>query len=386
MLERRRIAWRRWLVAALLAMAGSLCAQGQELVLGHISSLSNPASADNAKNLSFGYRIYFDEVNAAGGVHGRRIRLVHKDDGLNAAKMVELTQELIADPSIIALVGFLNTAGLTEIATQDLLAKGGVAMISPLQGNRNIVGAENMFPFRSGYTDEMRALVAEAKNTQKQRLAIVYMNTAFGPPSAKFAGEAAKEIDIPVAVNIGYEVAPDKSEASMRATIDAVVKSDADAVLLLAAGRGAFDFVKGMRATSAGAVQIYGLSVLQPNDLVEFSGLAAARGVVLSQAVPYPYSGTLPLARDYLRLMKARAPADQAVNYQGFEGYIGARITVEALKRAGPNPTRKKVIDALKSMGELDIGGVSVYYTPKARLGWRGVDLTIIGATGRLHR
>ncbi len=106
---------------------------------------------------------------------------------------------------------------------------------------------------------------------------------------------------------------------------------------------------------------------------------------MLSEAVPYPYSGTLPVTRDYLRLMKERAP-DQPVNYQSFEGYIGARIAVEALKRAGPNPTRKKVIDALKSMGEFDIGGVSVFYTPKTRLGWRGVDLAIVSSSGRLFR
>src|SRR5262245_1915164 len=158
MFEFRRVALSRLLVSALLAMAGPLYAQEQEIVLGHISSLSNPASTDNAKNLSFGYRMYFDQVNAAGGVYGRKIKLRHKDDNLNAAKMVELTQEMIADPSVIALVGFLNTAGLTEIAKQDLLVKGGIAMISPLQGNKNVVGAENMFPFRSGYTEEMHAL------------------------------------------------------------------------------------------------------------------------------------------------------------------------------------------------------------------------------------
>jgi branched-chain amino acid transport system substrate-binding protein len=385
MFKRRRFAQWSLLVGALVAIANPLRAQEQEIVVGHISSLSNPASADNARNLSFGYRLYFDQVNAAGGVHGRKIKLLHKDDNLNAAKFVELTQEMIADPSVIAFAGFLNTAGLTEIANQDLLAKGGIAMISPLQGNKNIVGAENMFPFRSGYTEEIHGLITEAKNTQKERLAIVYMNTAFGPPSAKFANEAAKEIGMPVAINIGYEVAPDKIAESMRATIAAVVKSNADAVVLLGAGRGAFDFIKGIRVSSAGQIQIYGMSVLQPNDLVKFAGLEAARGVVLSQAVPYPYSGTLPITRDYLRLMKVQAPSDQAVNYQGFEGFIGARITVEALKRAGPNPTRKKVIDALKSMGEFDVGGVSVLYTPRTRLGWRGIDLTIIGATGRLH-
>ena len=100
--------------------------------------------------------------------------------------------------------------------------------------------------------------------------------------------------------------------------------------------------------------------------------------------MPYPYSGMLPITREYLKLMKQYAPEDQAINFMGFEGFIGAKIAVEALRRAGPNPTRKRVVDALKSMGELDLGGIAVNYGPKERLGWRGVDLTIIGSGGKL--
>ena len=385
MLAYRHTLRRTVVVTALSAAATLVAAQDQEIVLGHISSITNPNSATNAQDISLGYRVYFDRVNAAGGVHGRKLRLLHRDDNLNAERMVELTNELIADPSVIALVGFLNTAGLTEIARLDLLAKGGIAMIAPLQGNRNIVGATNMFPFRSGYTEEMQALITEAKNTQKPRIAIVYMNTAFGPPSAAFADKAARESGLVVTANLGYEVAPDRAEQSLRKAIDTVVRSEPDAVLLLGAGKGAFEFVKGLRASTAGLTQIYGLSVLQLNDLVNVAGLQAAHGVVLSQAVPYPYSGTLPLTREFIKAMKEYAP-NEPVNFMSLEGYAGAKIVVEALRRAGPAPTRKKVIDALKSMGNYDLGGVSVSYSAKQRLGWRGVDLTIIGGTGKLIR
>ena len=380
----RRFATYAMLAGAVSVAAAPLGAQEQEIVLGHISSTTNPASAANARDLSLGYRVYLDYVNANGGVHGRKVKLLHKDDTLNAAKMVELTNELVADPAVIALVGFLNTGGLTEIAKQDLLAKNGIAMIAPSQGNKNIVGAENMFPFRSGYQEEIQGLINESKDTLKQRVAIVYMNTAFGPPSASFADQMAKEAGLKVVTYVAYEVAPEKADQSIQQAINAVVKSDADAVILLGAGKGAFDFVKGLRSTDTNA-QIYGLSVLQLNDLLKAAGLEASKGVVLSQAVPYPYTGTLPVSREYLRLMKQYAP-NEPVNFVSFEGFAGAKIAVEALKRAGPNPTRKKVVEALKAMGEYDLGGVSVAYTPKSRLGWRGVDLTIIGATGKLLR
>jgi ABC-type branched-subunit amino acid transport system substrate-binding protein len=369
---------------ALLAAADYAAAQ-EEIVFAQIASFSNPQSTTNAHDLNAGYRVYFDRVNAAGGVLGRKLRLLHKDDNLNAGKMVELTNELIADPTVIALVGYLNTAGLTEIAKQNILAKSGIALIAPTQGNKNIVGAENVFPFRSGYTEEVEALINESKSTQKPRVAIVYMNIAFGPPMASFADKAARDSGLIVTANLGYEVTPDKAKQSMEKTIDGVVQSQPDAVILLGAGQGAFDFVKGLHESAAAHTQIYGLSVVQLNDLVKMAGLDAAHGVVLAQAVPYPYSGTLPLTREFIKVMKQYAP-NEPVNFMSLEGYVGAKIAVDALRRAGPNPNRQKMVAALKSMGEFDLGGVSVNYTAKQRQGWRGVDLTIIGGTGKLIR
>lgn len=377
----------RFLAICAVAALGTVSqAQQNEILIGHISSTTNPASADNARDLSAGYKLYFDHVNASGGVNGRRLRLVHRDDNLNAGRMVEVTRELIADPTIIALAGFLNTPGLTEIAKQDLLGKSGIAMVSPLQGNRDIVGAENFFPFRSGYPDEIRALIEEAKATHKKRLAVVYMNIAFGPGLGKLADQLTREFGLTSAGLIGYEVTPEKSEASIRDVVAKVAEARPDGVLLVAAGRGAFEFVKQFRATPAGVAQVYAMSVMQSSDLIKLAGLDAARGVIISQAIPYPFSGTLPIAREFLQLLKARPQAEQTINFMTFEGFVGAKIVVEALRRAGPNPTRKRVIDVLRGMGELDLGGVTVEYSANARHGWRGVDMTIIGSSGRLYR
>jgi len=83
--------------------------------------------------------------------------------------------------------------------------------------------------------------------------------------------------------------------------------------------------------------------------------------------------------------MKQYAP-NEALSFTSLEGFIAAKITVEAIKRAGPNPTRDKVLKALNNMGQLDLGGIYVDYSPKARDGWGGVDLTIIGMNGKLLR
>jgi ABC-type branched-subunit amino acid transport system substrate-binding protein len=83
--------------------------------------------------------------------------------------------------------------------------------------------------------------------------------------------------------------------------------------------------------------------------------------------------------------MKQHAP-NEALSFTSLEGFIAAKITVEAIKRAGPNPTRDKVLKALNNMGELDLGGIYVDYSPKGRDGWGSVDLTIIGPNGKLLR
>ena len=379
----------RKLISNAVVLAASclaLCAaQAQDLVLAQVASQTNISSATNARGMAIGIRAYFDLVNAAGGVNGRQLRLVTRDDDLNAQKMVALTKELIADKDVLALVGFLNSGGLTELAKANIPGEAGIAMIAPLQGNKNIVGADNFFPFRSGYTDEVTALVAEAKNTQKKRVAIFYYNTAFGPPMSQFAQTTAKNQGLEVVANVGVEVAPDKFDANMKAAVLEVAKTNPDAVFVISAGRFANEFVKQFRDTPAGGAQLYAMSVILAEDVVKAAGAAKARGMVIAQATPFPFSPTLPLIAEFQRVMKQYAP-NEGISFSSLEGFIGAKITVEALKRAGPNPTRDKIVKTLNSFGEWNLGGVYVNYGPKGRSGWGSVDLTIVGPNGNLLR
>ncbi len=359
--------------------------QAQELLVAQVASHTNIASANNAKGLTAGLKAYFDYTNAQGGVNGKQVALITRDDDLNAGKMVAATKELIANKDVLALVGFLNTGGLTELAKQNIPGEAGIAMIAPLQGNKNIVGADNFFPFRSGFTEEVTALVAEAKTTQKKRVAIFYWNTAFGPPMSQFAQTTAKNQGLDVVANVAVDVAPDKFEANMKAAVADVAKSNPDAIFLISAGRFADVFIKLIRDSSAADAQIYAMSVVLAEDVVKAAGATKARGIVIAQATPFPFSPTLPLVSEYLRVMKQYAP-NEAVSFSSFEGYAGGKITVEAMKRAGPNPTREKIAKALNNFGEWNLGGVYVNYGPKGRTGWGSVDLTIVGANGKLLR
>ena len=361
-------------------------ALGDELLVGQAAAISNPATTANAKGLQAGIKVYFDHVNASGGVGGSKVTLVTKDDDLTPGKMVSITREYIADKRVVALAGFVNTGGITEVSKANLPGEAGIALIAPLQGDKSIVGAANFFPFRSGYPDEVVALVKEAANTQKKKLAVVYWNITFGPAMMKLAQQETKSLGVNVVAWVPIDAqAQDKFDANMKQAVGAVAKESPDSVLMLISGKYALEFIKQIKNSQAQDAQLYAMSIVPPGDVVKVAGEQNARGLVIAQSVPFPFTATLPLVTEYQKLMKQYAP-QEPLSFSTLEGFVAGKITVEALKRAGKNPTREKVLHALNTMGEYDLGGVSVNYSPKERRGWGQIDLTVIGPNGKLLR
>ena len=367
-------------LAALLVLASTPARAAGDILIGNVASTTNPTARENSSNLILGYTIYFEQVNRAGGIHGRKIKLVNKDDGVVADRMVAAAAELIADPNIIALAGFLNTAGLVEIIKRNMLPEKGIAMIAPI-GPMN---SPNFYPMRPGYNDEADSLLKETISTEKKRVAIVYYQQAFGPGVFKHAEESAKKLGVNIVGTASFETTPGKMEPGIVAAAQKLSAAQPDAVIIIAAGAGAFNFVKEFRHTPSGTAQLYSLSPADSFGFVKVAGLENAHGVVISQAIPYPGNKRLAVVREYHKTMSQMA-ADKPFSFYSLEGFMGAKIVVEALRRAGPNPTRAKVIAALNTMKDFDLGDFVVSYTPTSRTGSKMIDLTIIGRTGRLY-
>ena len=371
--------------AVVVALVAATPAHAQDLLIGQVSSQTSPVTGINAKGLYAGFNVYLEHVNSQGGVNGRKVRLVNKDDGVQTPKMLELTREFAADKNVVALAAYQNSGGMAALAKENTVAELGFAMIAPFQGDKAIVGAPNWYPFRSGYPDEVAAMVKEAAFQQKKRVAIVYQSATFGPTIAKLAKELAVKQNVNIVLEIMIEsVQNDKIDDSVKEAGVAIAKANPDAILLLMGGRAAPATVKTIKESPAQDAQIYAMSILPALEAFKAAG-EKARGIVITQAVPYPFSATIPVVSQYQKLMKQYAP-NEALSFTSLEGFIAAKITVEAIKRAGPNPTRDKVLKALNNMGQLDLGGIYVDYSPKGRDGWGGVDLTIIGPNGKLLR
>lgn len=107
--------------------------------------------------------------------------------------------------------------------------------------------------------------------------------------------------------------------------------------------------------------------------------------MVFSQAVPYPYANNRKIVRDYQEDIKKFAPQTK-VNFAGLEGYMTAKVLVEALRRSGTNPTREKVLASLIGLGRFDLGDHVVNYSAIQRRVEPSVDVTIIGRDGKLRK
>ena len=363
--------------AALLGSAVS--AKPGDLVIGQVAPLSGVLASTGAQ-MVVGGRICFAHVNATGGIHGRRIEHVVVDDGYKVQDTVRLTRELLARPEVLALFGFAGTANIGQLLTDRVLEQGGAALVAPYTGGEVLRTPFNpwIFHVRAGYADETEHMVQQATTLGLRRIAVMYQDDGFGQAGLEGVRKALARRNLDLAVAAGYERNTDRVEEAARRIKD----SDAQAVIMISVNKPTAAFVRRYRELGGGA-QMYNISVVDPAEIVRLAGLRNAHGLGISQVVPYPYTPRLAAVREYQELLKRYAP-DQEVNYTSFEEFLGAKVLVEGLRRAGPNPTRARIIEALESLSRLDLGGVTIGYSPTNRVGSRYVEVTVIGSSGKL--
>lgn len=382
----RRPWWRaRWVAAALgvLATLGAAAQQpasaGAELVVGQVAPLSG-VLASTGEQMVLGARIYFQAVNDQGGIHGARIRHQVADDGYQIEQTLRLTRELLAKPETVALFGFAGTANIGRLLDERVLERGGAALVAPYTGGEPLRQPFNpwIFHVRASYGDEAEHMVQQLSTQGVQRIAVMYQDDAFGQAGLKGVQSALHKRGLQLVGAAGYPRNTDQVDEAVRV----IRAAPAQAVIMIAINKPAAAFIKRYRA-AGGSAQLFSISVVNPAELVKDAGLGPVRGLGISQVVPYPYRPDLPVVREYQQLLRKYAPG-QEPNYTSFEEFLGAKVLVEALRRAGPAPSRARVLKALESMDSFDAGGVMIGFSSTNRVGSRYVEVTVIGAGGKL--
>ncbi|WP_298212893.1 ABC transporter substrate-binding protein [Acidovorax sp.] len=370
------------LVAVLWGGAAAFVpARAAEVVVGQVAPLSGVLSS-TGEQMVLGGKIYFDWVNAHGGVHGATIRHEVADDAYKVAETVRLARSMLARPEVVALYGFGGTANVAQLLTDGVLAQGGAALVAPFTGAELLRTPFNpwIFHVRASYGDEAEHMVQQLTTLGMNRVAVIYQNDSFGKAGLAGVEAALAKRKLELVASASYERNTDKVDEA----VNIIRAADVHAVIMIAVTKPAAAFIQRYREQGGGA-QLYNISVANADELVKLAGLKNARGLGISQVVPYPYRPLLPVVREYQSLLKKYAPG-AAINYISFEQFLGAKVLVEALRRAGPAPTRAKVVKALESLQNYDLGGVTLGYSPSNRIGSHYVEVTVIGADGHLMK
>ena len=350
-----------------------------DVVIGQVAPLSG-VLASTGQQMVLGGKVMFDAVNARGGIHGHKIRVVVADDAYKVDETLRLTRELVADPQVVALYGFAGSANIGNLLREGVLEGAGVALVAPYTGADALRTPFNpwIFHVRASYGAETEEMIKQLISQGITRIGVLYQDDAFGQAGLAGVQAALRKRGMGLAISSPYE----RNTANIAAAADVIRKAEPQAVIMIAVNKPVAAFVKRYREIGGGG-QLFSISVVDPAELVRLGGAEVMRGLGISQVVPYPYLPRTPLVREFHTLMAKYAPG-APINYTNFEQFIGAKVLVEALRRAGPKPTRAGVIKALESIQAYDLGGVSVGYGPNNRVGMKLVEVTVVGALGKL--
>jgi ABC-type branched-subunit amino acid transport system substrate-binding protein len=367
------------LAALLLAVAGSAPAQGvtdSQILLGQSVALTGPAQ-QLGLDMQLGASLYFDQVNARGGVNGRKIVLKTLDDGYEATRAAENTRKLINDDKVFALFGYVGTP--TSQASLPIFTEARVPFVGPFTGAELLRTPVNplIFIVRASYYDETEAIVQHLTAMSVNRIAVFYQNDAYGQAGLTGVERALKKRGLEVVAKGTVE----RNTVEVKKAIDEINKANPQAVVMISAYKSCAAFIKDMKKSGANPtfwnVSFVGSKALAKELDVE------GRGVQISQVVPFPWDNSVPVVKEYHKLI---AEAKAEPGFGTLEGYIAAKVMVEGLRRAGRKLDRENFIRAMESIQEFDVGGFKVSYGPGKRNGSQFVDLTIISKDQKFVR
>jgi ABC-type branched-subunit amino acid transport system substrate-binding protein len=344
------------------------------ILLGQSAAFSGPA-AQLGIQMNAGTKAYFDHINAQGGVFGRKIELKTRDDRYEGNLCVENTKKFIEEDKVFALISYVGTP--TTAAAMPVFTEAKVPLIGPFTGAEALRTPVNRYIFnvRASYYDETEKIVEQLVSTGNKKIAVFYQDDAYGQAGLKGVQLAMDKRNLKITALGKVERNTVKVEDAVK-TINA---AEPDGVVMISAYTSIAEFVRQMKKVGS-STQFHNVSFVGSkalSDALKDEG----HGVAISQVVPFPWSPSVPIVKEYQDVMTKAGNAE--FNFSSLEGYIVAKVMVEGLRRAGKDLTREKLVAALEGMNNVDLGDFIVSFSPSNHSGSKFVDLTMIGRGGK---
>lgn len=381
--DARAATLRTRLLRALLAAAAAMAwlPAPAQIVIGQVSP-STGYLGFYTHQLALGAQAAFQALNARGGIAGQPVRLVTVDDQGDPQRSVEAYESLAAKESPVAFlyhVGPDSIVRLLESRTLDRLQVPLLGTIPAIDPFRTPV-RPFVFHLRRGDEPEIATIARHLVTIGLARLSVLYLDDPAGRGAVPIVqreiqaagGSLVHSAAIPPGQSLG-----DEALAALRT-------ERAQAALLFMPAETAGAVVARLRQSGQG-LPVYSVSYLDAGTLVASAGSVHARGVAISQAVPNPAKSNLPIVAEYRRDMAALKPSPAGHSPFTLEGYIAARVLIEAVRATGKaTPTGRDVQAALERLNR-EIGGLPVRFRPDTHIGLSFTDIAVVGENGELR-
>ena len=358
--------------AGLAAPEGATQAPRNAVVVGQTLSLDAGRNA-SAVAVRQGIETALQVVRLNGGIRGRPLWLRTLDDQADPEKATQNAQRLAADGALLLF------APLGDRCASAVLAEARSSqtpLMAPLSGLARFYEAapSGLYPVRASAAAECEALWRQAKALGMKRLATLHLDDEWGQSLRDDARTAA--LSLGFAQPLALSITPGSPAQALAPFLDRA--RSADAVLLATGGPAAAEFVRQARRQGLRAVMM-GLSSTAPELLTPLG--AEAYGLQFSQVVPSPWTSRLLWVQQYQAAFKATFRG-QALSHLSLEAYVSTLALADALRAAGPTPSRDSVREALHNTS-LELEGFSSHYLDGQPRGSRYVDMALVGHEGR---
>jgi ABC-type branched-subunit amino acid transport system substrate-binding protein len=385
--RRRRLALGDWfssIVLLLLLLFGGAASAADEagvipgqILFGQSAALNGPAS-ELGTEMQRGIEAAFAEANRAGGVHGRKLKLVSYDDRYEPEATIANTKKLIYDDGVFALIGEVGTP--TSAAAEPIAREAGVPFIAPFTGAEFLRKPKlsNVVNIRASYFEETEKIVDSLVHDRGiTRVAVLYQDDSYGRTGLFGVREALQRRQLSLVGTGTYA----RNTTAVKTALLSLRDLEPQAIVIIGAYRPSAVFTQWARKLGVDAA-ILNISFVGTDALAESLGRTGA-GVYVTQVVQFPNGDSIPLLAQYRSALEAFAPGARP-GFVSLEGYIAGRLTIELLGHLGADPTRRGFLEKLAEIGRFDIGGFKLHYGPRNNRGSNQVFLTEILADGSI--
>jgi branched-chain amino acid transport system substrate-binding protein len=337
------------LVAAILMMFSFLSraeigVTENEILIGVVNPITG-SIASSGLGLNAGVNVAVERINRGGGIHGRKIQIVHYDDVYEPAKTREFTNKLIDVDKVFALMTYNGSP--TVIAALPIVVKADIPFLFPRAGDQKLrtPTIKSVINLKPSYDSEMSILLNSALSIKGKKVAIVYQPDALGDSLRAAAVQAIQEVPGYKSGKPFVAVAPipRASPEDAAEAFKIVEAANPDVVVLAVSPPSAAPFVKLASDKKKKWTFVAGSN----NTLLGEKIPEVDADILIALGFPHPQLSDLKVVKDFLEDMKTLGKSEQ-INFLSIEGYLDMRMAEEALRRVGRNLTRSALISAFE--------------------------------------